>query len=388
MDDPTLSESPRTLSILVLNVGSTSLKYAVVEPDTGSKSIRGLVDRIGQLGGDAESYDEAIQKMLRHVDMSSIDAIGHRVVHGGTLFPAPTRVTAESIHNLRALDNLAPLHNPPARQVIERLWDRFPAVPATMVFDTAYFSHLPEIATRYAVPESWYNSYGIRRYGAHGTSHSFVIQKGMQFLCEGSAQGPGRYRILSLHLGGGSSITASIDGIPVDTSMGFTPLEGIVMGTRSGDIDPGAIFYMQQQSGWDPVSVENALLRESGMKGLCGESDMRRIEARAEAGDSRAKFAIDMFVRRIQKCMGAYIALMEGIDSVIFTAGIGEHSALIRSKVISGFRWLGFELDEEQNVAPQWIDGVARLSPPNHQPAVVAIRTDEEWAISRLSQPQ
>lgn len=387
MGDPTLSVPPRTLSILVLNVGSTSLKYAVVEPDTGGKSIRGSVDRIGQLGGDAESYDEAIERMLCDIDMSSIDAIGHRVVHGGAIFPAPARVTADSIDKLRSLDNLAPLHNPPARQVVETLWHRFPAIPATMVFDTAFFSQLPEIATRYAIPDSWYRSYGIRRYGAHGTSHAFVIQKVIRFLGEVASPGARRRRILSLHLGGGSSITASIDGIPIDTSMGFTPLEGIAMGTRSGDIDPGAVFYMQRQSGWDPESVETALLRESGMKGLCGESDMRRIEAMADSGDGRAKFAIDLFVRRIQKCMGAYVALMEGIDTVIFTAGIGENSALIRSKVISGFRWLGFELEEEQNVAPMWIDGVARLSPPDHQPSIFAIRTDEEWAISCMAQP-
>lgn len=388
MDERTLKDASRNLAILVLNVGSTSLKYAVVEPLTGAKSIRGLVDRIGQLGGDAGCYEEAIERMLHDVDMGAIDAVGHRVVHGGAIFPAPTRVTAEAIEKLRLLDKLAPLHNPPARQVVENLWQRFPAIPATMVFDTAYFSQLPEIATRYAVPDSWYSSYGIRRYGAHGTSHSFVVQKTLQFLNQNAPRGKAKHRILSLHLGGGSSITASIDGIPVDTSMGFTPLEGIAMGTRSGDVDPGAIFYMQRQSGWDPESVETALLRESGMKGLCGESDMRRIEAMAEAGDRRAKLAIDLFVRRIQKCMGAYIALMEGVDSVLFTAGIGENSALIRSKVISGFRWLGFELDEEQNVAPNWIDGLARLSPQDHQLSVFAVRTDEEWAISRLSQPQ
>lgn len=387
MDDRTLNNASRNLAILVLNVGSTSLKYAVVEPDTGVKSIRGLVDRIGQTGGDAESYDEAIERMLCDVDMSSIDAIGHRVVHGGAIFPAPARVTTEAIERLRLLDKLAPLHNPPARQVVEKLWQRFPAIPATMVFDTAYFSQLPEIATRYAVPDSWYRSYGIRRYGAHGTSHSFVVQKAIQFLSERTSYCKDRHRILSLHLGGGSSIAASIDGLPIDTSMGFTPLEGIAMGTRSGDIDPGAIFYMQRQSGWDPDSVEAALLRESGMKGLCGESDMRRIEAMADAGDASAKLAIDVFVRCIHKYMGAYIALLQGIDTVIFTAGIGENSALIRSKVMAGFRWLDFKLDENQNVAPKWNDGIARLSPPDHQPSILAIRTDEEWAISRLPEP-
>lgn len=383
-----LNAAPRTSSTLVLNVGSTSFKYSVVDPETGMKSVRGLVDRIGQDGGDAESYDDAIERMLCDVDMSSIDAIGHRIVHGGAIFPAPSRVTADSIDKLRLLDKLAPLHNPPARQVVEKLWQRFPNIPATMVFDTAYFSQLPEIATRYAVPDSWYSSFGIRRYGAHGTSHSFVVQKTIQFLNQNAPRGKAKHRILSLHLGGGSSITATVDGIPIDTSMGFTPLEGVAMGTRSGDIDPGVIFYMQRQSGWDPESVEKVLLRESGMKGLCGESDMRRIESMANAGDSRAKFALEVYVRRIQKCMGAYIALMEGVDTVIFTAGIGENSAWIRSKIMSGFRWLGFELNEEQNVAPQWIDGIARLTPPNHQPVVFAIRTDEEWAISRLSQPQ
>lgn len=267
-------------NVLVLNVGSTSLKYAVVEPTSGNKTQRGLVDRIGQPDGEAPNYEAAVEQMLAQVDFRSIGSIGHRVVHGGSFFPATTRVTSDAIAALRLLDPLAPLHNPPARQVIESMWNRFPSLPAAMVFDTAYFAKLPEMATRYAVPDIWYREYGIRRYGAHGTSHEFVIQRALEAMQKEPPTATGPRRILSLHLGGGSSITASLDGVPIDTSMGFTPLEGIAMGTRSGDIDPGAIFYMQRQPGWNPAKVESALLRDSGMRGLCGDSDMRTIEAR------------------------------------------------------------------------------------------------------------
>jgi acetate kinase len=383
------------MNILVFNVGSTTLKFACVDPHSGNRLTHGTIDRIGQDGGDAPDHlSAADMAWSRHADLE-IAAIGHRLVQGGALFSTPTTVNDQVLAKLAKLDALAPLHNPPARAVLEAMVARAISVPQVLVFDTAYFSTLPEKAFRYAIPDSIYRDHGVRRYGAHGTSHQYVTGVALDYLTKHSQTGrsgavkedsdTGRQetmQIISLHLGGGTSITASIGGVAVETSMGMTPLEGLVMATRSGDIDPAVVLYLIRQVGMSVDEVDHLLNKSSGLLGLCGDVDMRTILRRRDAGDRAAALAIDIYVYRLQKYIGAYFAILGGLDAVIFTAGIGENAAAIRQLIMQPLKHLGIEIDPQRNSAPRRGSDVIDLTATDAAVRTLVVPTDEELAIA------
>ncbi len=336
------------MNILVFNVGSTTLKFACIETSSRRRLTHGLVDRIGQSGGDAADHLSAARIALdRHAEIP-LAAIGHRVVQGGDTFSAPTLVDQHVLVELRKLDTRAPLHNPPARAVIEAMTARRLPIPQVLVFDTAFFATLPPKAFRYALPETFYCEHGIRRYGAHGTSHQYVTQAAMEYLASAPPRGASTKgmhihsddaaRIITLHLGGGASVTASIGGVAVETSMGMTPLEGLVMATRTGDIDPAVVLHLIRQLGMSVDEVDHLLNKRSGLLGLCGDVDMRAILHRRDVGDPAANLAIEIYVHRLQKYIGGYLAILGGLDSLVFTAGIGENAAVIRQLVAQPLR--------------------------------------------------
>lgn len=363
------------MSILVFNVGSTTLKYASIDPETEAINNAGLIDRIGQPGGDATDHDTAARIAIELVGIETVDAIGHRIVQGGDRFLKPTIVTSEVLEKLRGLDSLAPLHNPSARSVVEGLTDLHH--PQVLVFDTAYFATLAPAAYRYAVPETWYRDHAVRRYGFHGTSHQYVTQKAVDMI-----GGDDQTRIISLHLGGGASATASVGGKAIDTSMGMTPLEGLVMATRSGDLDPAIVSHMTDRAGMSPAEVCEALNRGSGMVGLCGEPDMRSVLSRRSQGDQSAMLAIDIYVRRIVKTIGSFFAVLGGLDALVFTAGIGQHSAEIRALICKSLPHLGVALSNDTNESCG--TGVTDVSAQNASVRTLVIDTNEELAIARL----
>ncbi|MBB3205904.1 acetate kinase [Rhodopirellula rubra] len=378
------------MNILVFNVGSTTLKYACVKVSTGERLYEGLVDRIGQVGGDAPDHLSAARCVLEQFgllpgmqtpkDMPKLSAIAHRIVQGGDSYPTPAVVNAEVLAQLETLDTLAPLHNPSARSVVVAIDSLGVPLPQVLVFDTAYFSTLKPAAYRYAIPEPIYRAHRVRKYGFHGTSHRFVTQLAIERL---DIESPAR--IISLHLGGGASVTASIDGAAVDTSMGMTPLEGLVMATRCGDIDPSVPLHLIRSAGMSVDDVDRLLNKESGLVGLCGEADMRAILSRREAGDGAAELAIDIYVRRIQKVIGGYIAILGGLDALIFTAGVGEHAVKIRELVTGPLAHLGIVIDPGANESPPMRDSVAEISHPSATVRTLVVATNEELAIARES---
>ena len=372
------------MNVLVINVGSTTLKYACVNPETGKRLATGLVDRIGQPGNpDPTAVDhitaaKSVLQRLNQMKGVSFDVIGHRIVHGGNTFLQPTPVSPDVLALLKRLDSLAPLHNPNARTVVEALADL--KIPQTLVFDTAYFSTLAEPAFRYPLPTELFQKHGVRRYGFHGTSHQFVTDRAIDYLSETSASfDAATCKIISLHLGGGASATASMGGKAVDTSMGMTPLEGLVMATRCGDIDPAIPGYLIRQLGLSVDEVDSILNRQSGLQGLCGDCDMRRVLDRANNGEDDAELAVDIFVRKIVKTIGSYIAILGGLDALIFTAGIGEHAAEIRKRIAQPLAHLGIEIDSAiNNSCPA---GLVNLSTGSVN--ILVVPTDEELAIAR-----
>lgn len=368
------------MNVLVFNVGSTTLKYALIDPDTEQVNVSGLADRIGQPGGDALDHVAAGRAALEQVGIENVDAIGHRIVQGGGEFAQPAIVNDETLRRLRTLDSLAPLHNPPARLVVEGIAGL--RVPQVLVFDTAYFAGLSPAAYRYAVPENWYRRHGVRRYGFHGTSHQFVTEKALEF-----TDGDETSRVISLHLGGGASATASIGGRAIDTSMGMTPLEGLVMATRTGDLDPAIVLHMAEQAGMTTERLRDAINRESGLVGLCGDQDMRAILKRRSDGDPEASLAIDIYVRRIIKTVGGYVAVLGGLDVLIFTAGVGEHSAEIRRLVCDPLKHFGIEIvsaPTEAQTMETNDGGVVDISVSDAAVRTLVVKTNEELAIARL----
>jgi acetate kinase len=363
------------MNVLVFNVGSTTLKYAFIDAKTEQVSESGLVDRIGQPGGDAINHVVAAKIAIDEVGLNNVCVIGHRIVQGGDLFLEPALVTPDVLERLRTLDTLAPLHNPAARSVVEGLVDI--GTPQALVFDTSYFATLSPAAYRYAVPEDWYQKHAVRRYGFHGTSHQYVTEKAIQFL-----GGDETSRIISLHLGGGTSATASIGGRAVDTSMGMTPLEGLVMATRSGDLDPAIVLHMTEHAGLEPKDVREALNRKSGLLGLCGDPDMRTVLDRRRAGDPTATLAIDIYVRRIIKTIGSYMAILGGLDALVFTAGVGQHSPEIRSLVCQSLEHFGITLSEDKNQA--CCQETTDISATDARVRTLVVDTNEELAIARL----
>ncbi|MBV8863702.1 MAG: acetate kinase [Mycobacterium sp.] len=370
--------------VLVINSGSSSLKYQLIEPESGRSLADDIVEQIGEPASPVADHDAALRAAFDQLSESGIDlktcglaAVGHRVVHGGPHFYQPTVVDDAVIAQLKDLSALAPLHNPPAVQGIEVARTMLPDVPHVAVFDTAFFHDLPDAAATYAIDHELAAKWQIRRYGFHGTSHQYVSQQAAVFLgrpLESLNQ-------IVLHLGNGASASAIAAGRPVDTSMGLTPLEGLVMGTRSGDIDPGVVSYLCRAAKMSVDDVESMLNHHSGMLGLAGELDFRRLHEMIETGDAAAQLAYDVFIHRLRKYVGAYLAVLGHTDVVSFTAGVGENVASVRRDALSGLAALGIEIAEQRNT--QSANGARRISADSSSITVLVIPTNEELAIAR-----
>lgn len=389
--------------VLVLNAGSSSLKYSLVDALSGTTHASGLAERIGNpdsapgvlthTGPDGvrhreelrlTTHEEAFAAALAAFDehgpdlaSMSLTAVGHRVVHGGARFSAPALVDDRLLDAVRDLIPLAPLHNPANLEGMVAARALFDQVPHVAVFDTAFHQTLPPHAYTYAVPASWREEHRVRRYGFHGTSHRFVSEAAAAFL----GKAPEDTNSIVLHLGNGASATAVAGGRSVDTSMGLTPLEGLVMGTRSGDIDPAMHAHLHRQVGWSLEEIDTALNRDSGLKALVGHSDFRELEALLADGNEQARLAMDVYCHRLRKYVGAYYAILGRVDCVAFTAGIGERSPLLRAESMAGLERLGISVDPALNEQP--VDGPTRISPDGAEVAVLVVPTNEEWQIAR-----
>ncbi len=370
--------------VLVLNSGSSSLKYQLIEPDSGKSLAEGVIEKIGEPSSLVTDHGAALRVAFEELSEDGIDlkacglvAVGHRVVHGGAVFYRPTVVDDAVIAELEQVSTLAPLHNPPAIQGIEVARKLLPDVPHVAVFDTAFFHHLPAAAATYAIDRELAERWRIRRYGFHGTSHRYVSKQAAAFLGQPWEK---LYQIV-LHLGNGASASAIAGGRPVDTSMGLTPLEGLVMGTRSGDIDASVVSYLHREAKMSVDDIELMLNHQSGMLGLAGERDFRRLRDLIESGDSSAQLAYDVFIHRLRKYIGAYLAILGRTDVLSFTAGVGENAAAVRFDALSGLTGLGIEIDEERNTASD--KGARRISTDDSRVAVLVVPTNEELAIAR-----
>ena len=369
-------------SVLVLNCGSSSLKYAVVEPDSGRQVADGIIERIGE--GDVVDHEAALRAVFVELSEAGCDldeadliAVGHRVVHGGPDLYRPTVVDDALIATLKELSPLAPLHNPPAILGIEVARRVLPDLPHVAVFDTAYFHNLPAAAANYAIDRELAAQWHIRRYGFHGTSHQYVSEQAAVFL---DAPLESLNQIV-LHLGNGASASAIVGGRPQDTSMGLTPMEGLVMGTRSGDVDPGVIMYLCREAGMSIEDVETMLNRRSGVLGLGGKIDFRVLHQLIDESDENAQLAYQVYIHRLRKYIGAYLALLGNTDVITFTAGVGENDAMVRRDALSGLAPLGIELDEHLNDSPA--RSPRRISFETSPVKVLVIPTNEELAIAR-----
>lgn len=394
------------MKILVINSGSSSIKYQLFDMSRNTVSATGILERIGEPdsrlshrpGTDPQAFAPLERRVpvahhrdgfgfiaaaLRETgvlaDFGDLDGVGHRVVHGGEAFQHPCRVTPAVLEAIRRLVPLAPLHNPANLLGIEVCLERAPAVPQVAVFDTAFHQTIPPHAFRYALPEVYYTEYGVRRYGFHGTSHHYVARQAARFLGRPLAS----LRLITLHLGNGASASAVQGGRSIDTSMGLTPLEGLVMGTRCGDLDPAIVFYLQRRAGLSAEAVESALNRESGVKGICGANDMRTVGERAAAGDLQARLALEIYCYRIKKYVGAYLAALGGLDALIFTGGIGENADFVRAGVCAGLAHLGIEVDPARN--GQRTSGVFPIHMEGRPVPVLVVPTNEERAIAEAA---
>ncbi len=359
--------------ILALNSGSSSVKFAIVD-GRGVVQERGLVERIGDPGGPADHHTALRQVFDELASVpSQLRAVGHRVVHGGRQFTSPVLIDDGVVRALRELVPLAPLHNPGGIAGIEAARRVLPDVPHVAVFDTAFHADLPEAAATYAIDMEVAQRYGVRRYGFHGISHRYVAQQAARVL-----QRPlEALNLIVLHLGNGASASAIHKGHSIDTSMGFTPMEGLVMGTRPGDVDAAIVTYLQRVAGWDASAVEDLLQHRSGLAGLSGSKDMRTVlEARA-SGDRRAALAIEVYCRRIRKYVGADPALLGRLDTIVFTAGVGENAPAVRAESLAGLEGWGIQVDAERNAR-----NAATISPEGAAVAVLVVPTDEEIAIA------
>jgi len=371
------------VKVLVLNSGSSSVKYQLFDMNERTLLTGGAAERIGEPGSDLSDHAEALDKITSLLadagavgDGSELLGIGHRVVHGGEAFREPCLIDERVIEAIRGLSSLAPLHNPANLLGIEVAMARRPDVPQVAVFDTAFHHSIPPQAYRYAVPEEWYESHGVRRYGFHGTSLAYVAKQAAREL----GRPLGELNLIVLHLGNGASVTAIANGKSVDTSMGMTPLEGLVMGTRSGDLDPGVIVHMACQAGMTVEDIGASLNGESGLSGLCGVGDVRDVLEREAAGDTRARLALGVYTYRMRKYIGAYMAALGHVDGIVFTAGVGENSADIRERACEGLEGLGIQLDEARNRA-----SAKRVRPIHREGAPVAVLvvpTNEELEIA------
>ncbi|WP_395294321.1 acetate kinase [Kitasatospora hibisci] len=392
-----MSEGTR---VLVLNAGSSSVKYQLIDMLDGSRPASGLVERIGEAGGRLvhtprtggrreavqvfADHDAALKAVARELaadgiglDSPDLAAIGHRVVHGGLRFTEPTVVTDEVLREIRRLIPVAPLHNPANITGIEVARALRPDLPQVAVFDTAFHASMPEHAARYAIDRAVADEHRVRRYGFHGTSHQYVSRATARLL----GKDPAEVNVIVLHLGNGASASAVSGGRCVDTSMGLTPLEGLVMGTRSGDIDAGVVFHLHRVGGLSVDEIDTLLNRRSGLLGLCGDNDMREIMRRAEEGDADARLAFDAYVHRLRKYIGGYYAVLGRVDAIAFTAGVGENAAPVRAAATAGLEELGIAVDPELNSVRS---GEPRIiSSAYSRVAVAVVPTDEELEIAR-----
>jgi acetate kinase len=370
--------------VLVINSGSSSLKFQLVDPDSGVERAGGGIQQIGEPSSRVADHEEALRLAFQQLAESGIDlksrdllAVGHRVVHGGKHFYRPTVLDDARVAELDKLSELAPLHNPPAVQGIKVARKLLPDVAHIAVFDTAFFHDLPAAAATYAIDRELAQRWEIRRYGFHGTSHRYVSERAAAFL----DRPLDRLNQIILHLGNGASASAIAGGRPVDTSMGLTPLEGLVMGTRSGDIDPGVISYLWRRANMSVENIESMLNNRSGVWGLAGERDFRRLHQMIESGDSSAQLAYDVFIHRLRKYIGAYLAVLGHTDVLIFTAGIGENDALMRRDAVASMSELGIVIDDDRNASTD--RGVRRISADDSRVVVLVVPTNEELAIAR-----
>ncbi len=365
------------MNICVLNAGSSSIKYQVVALPAGDVVTSGMVERIGVEGSGVPDHETALRVVLDALDGVAIDAVGHRVVHGGALFDAPTVVDDAVETAIEQLIELAPLHNPAGLAGIRAARRALPGVPNVVVFDTAFHATLPPEAYTYAIDADLAARHGIRRYGFHGTSYRYVARATAAHL----GRPLDELRLVVLHLGNGASAAAIAGGRSVDTSMGLTPLQGLVMGTRSGDIDPAVLPQLERVAGLDSASIDTLLNKRSGLLGLSGHGDMRDLMAAIEGGDAAARLALDVYLHRIRHYVGAYAAQLGGLDALVFTAGVGENNAAVRTGVVSRLGFLGLTIDEALNTAPS--RAARTLSPAGSPAAVLVIPTDEELEIAR-----
>ncbi|OBH45736.1 acetate kinase [Mycobacterium mantenii] len=376
------SSDPRL--VLVINSGSSSLKYKLVEPDSGTARATGLVERIGEDKSSVPDHDAALRSAFDTLANDGIDlktsdivAVGHRVVHGGNTFHRPTLLDDTVIRKLDELSELAPLHNPPALKGIEVARKLLPDIAHIAVFDTGFFHDLPPAAATYAIDRGLAQRYQIRRYGFHGTSHHYVSEQAAAFL----DRSVGGLKQIVLHLGNGCSASAIAGTRPLDTSMGLTPLEGLVMGTRSGDIDPSIVGYLSHAAKMEVDDVESMLNQRSGVLGLSGERDFRRLRSMIESGDEAAQLAYSVFTHRLRKYIGAYLAVLGHTDVISFTAGIGENDPAVRRDAVAGMEELGIILDQRRNLGGG--KGARQISADDSPIAVLVIPTNEELAIAR-----
>lgn len=389
------------MKILVLNCGSSSIKYALYNMDDNSVMTSGGAERVGldgafvkvklangekkQIMHDIPEHTEGVKFIFSLLtdpeigvikSLSEIDAVGHRMVHGGEKFSQSVLITPEVIKAFEEVSDLAPLHNPANMKGVNAVSELMPGLPQVGVFDTAFHQTMPPKAYMYAIPYELYEKYGIRRYGFHGTSHRYVSARALEYLGM-KAEGT---KVITAHIGNGGSLAAVVDGKCIDTTMGLTPLEGVMMGTRSGDIDGGAITFIEKKLGLDADGVSNLLNKKSGVFGLCGLTDMRDVAAAAAAGDKKAEVAQDSYFYRVKKYVGAYAAAMGGCDVLVFTAGVGENQSAIREVVCQDMEFMGIKLDVEKNNQIHGEEAI--ISTPDSKVKVVVIPTNEELMIA------
>jgi acetate kinase len=372
-----MSEFP----VLVLNAGSSSLKYQLVVPETGEVLAKGLIERIGEPGSSVADHSQAMHVVADQlaeagVDLATVRAVGHRVVHGGPDFSDPVIIDDAVVAEIEDLVPLAPLHNPGAVAGIAAARSEFD-VPHVAVFDTAFFSTLPAAAATYAIPRDMATKYRIKKYGFHGTSHRYVSRAAAELV----GRDVGELNQIVLHLGNGCSASAVRGGVAVEASMGLTPLQGLVMGTRSGDVDPGLHTFLHNELGLSVGDIDTLLNKQSGLKGMAGVNDFRELETRRAAGDEDAQLAFEVYVHRLKHYVGAYLALLGRLDVLTFTAGVGENNPALRAAVADGLDGLGIVVDDARNSEPS---RVARVISPEGQPIrVTVVPTNEELAIAR-----
>ena len=391
------------MKILVLNCGSSSVKYKLIESRTGEVLAEGGVEKIGLPDGflkyklsdgskaikelglvDHKGAVKAVLEILTDPELgciknfNEIEAVGHRIVHGGEKFAESVLLTDEVLQQVKDCYDLAPLHNPANVVGVEAVEAILPGVPQVGVFDTAFHQTMPAKSYMYALPYKYYKEDGVRRYGFHGTSHRYVSQR----VCEILGVDKNQKKIITCHVGNGGSITAVLDGKSVDTSMGLTPTEGLMMGSRIGDVDPGALVFLMKKHNLNPDQLQKIINKESGVLGVSEiSSDMREIDAAIESGYERAKLALDMYEHRIIKYIGAYAAEMGGVDIIVFTGGVGENQAALRSRVCAPLAFMGVKLNEELNARTRGTETV--ISAPESKVTVVVVPTDEELMIAR-----